>query len=577
MKFLHNLETSSKLLAAFAVVLGLTALLGGSALSRMSDIDQTSSELSGKWLPQTIALLNLKSDLQELRQLELLLTADKDGIDNAEQKLNEAMSGYRANAEQLSRAVTDPALQALAADLLRQAAAYAPEHARLVALAQAGSKEQAQALLKGGTQQLIAAQSATIDKLQAGLMDGSQQAARRADAEYDGARLLIWSLLGLACTGGALLALWLARAISAPLQQAMQVAQRIAGGDLGSRIAISGNNETARLLQAMQDMNDSLYTIVGQVRGGASSLGGAAAEIAAGNLDLSARTEQQAASLEETASSMEQLTATVKQNAEHAVEANRLAVSASEVALKGGGDVAQVAGTMASINDSSKKIAEIIGVIDGIAFQTNILALNAAVEAARAGEQGRGFAVVASEVRSLAQRSAAAAKEIKQLIDDSVDKVVLGTQLADKARVTMEQVVDSVQRVTGIIGEIADASAEQTAGLDQVHQAISAMDQATQQNAALVEQAAAAAAAMREETARLNDAIGVFTLAPALHEEAAGTVAAAAAVPRPARPEATARHNNAPLRLPVAGTTAQRASARRTGTTNAPDSEWEEF
>ncbi|MFA9219354.1 MAG: methyl-accepting chemotaxis protein [Sphingomonadaceae bacterium] len=262
-------------------------------------------------------------------------------------------------------------------------------------------------------------------------------------------------------------------------------------------------------------MNDNLGAILSQVGAGASNLHSAARDIAAGNQDLSTRTAQQATSLEETAASMEQLTATVKQNADHAVAASRLAVSASEVALKGGGDVAQVAGTMTSINDSSKKIAEIIGVIDGIAFQTNILALNAAVEAARAGEQGRGFAVVASEVRSLAQRSAAAAREIKQLIDDSVDKVVLGTQLADKARVTMEQVVDSVQRVTGIIGEIAHASAEQTTGLEQVHQAIAAMDQATQQNAALVEQAAAAASAMQVGAAQLQHGVARYTLSPA--------------------------------------------------------------
>jgi methyl-accepting chemotaxis protein len=442
--------------------------------------------------------------------------------------------------------------------------------------------------------------------LPAPLVAAGRQAAQQVTAIADGARLAAWSLLGLIAACSALLALRLAKSASAPLQQAMQAARRIADGDLGSRIPIRGNNEAARLLQAIQHMADSLGAIVGEVRGGAARLAGSAGEIAAGNLDLSDRTGQQAASLEETASSMEQLTATVKQNADHAVEANRLAVSASEVAIRGGEDVAQVAGTMASINDSSKKIAEIIGVIDGIAFQTNILALNAAVEAARAGEQGRGFAVVASEVRSLAQRSAAAAREIKQLIDDSVDKVVLGAQLADKARLTMGQVVDSVQRVTGIIGEIADASAEQTAGLDQVHQAVAAMDQATQQNAALVEQASAAASAMRDEAGRLNEALAVFVLDETAIREtgAAGGEADAGTAPaplqahaaqpsQPARPSQHAPQHSAqrprpPLPAPAPASGVRQASARSAGRPASPrgrtagntalaESEWEEF
>src|SRR5471030_2490722 len=546
MPFLQNLTPTSKLLGAFALVLGLTVLLGVSALGRMGDIDHASGALSGKWLPDIMATQALKHDLQELRtwQTQHILSADKEGIDSLDKKLTDAMTAYRANVTQLSTTLTDAAPQAMAAQLARLSADFAQQQAALLALSRDGKKDEAQAVLKGASQQLADAMDAQIDKLVANHMDGSQQAARDADATYAGARLFTICLLALAISSGALLALWVARSIAEPLREAVRVARRIASGDLGTRMLAFSNSETGQLLRAMQDMNDSLLTMVGQVRGGSATLSGAAGEIAAGNLDLSKRTEQQAASLEETASSMEQLTATVKQNAEHAVQANKLAVSASEVAIKGGTDVAQVVGTMASINDSSKKIAEIIGVIDGIAFQTNILALNAAVEAARAGEQGRGFAVVASEVRNLAQRSAAAAaKEIKVLIDDSVDKVVLGTQLADQARNTMEAVVGSVKRVTDIIGEIADASAEQTAGLDQVHHAISAMDQATQQNAALVEQAAAAAAAMREETGKLSAVINAYT-----GGEAADSGPAPERVVAPLPSAKTAP----PLRLPAA-------------------------
>ncbi|ELX09140.1 methyl-accepting chemotaxis protein I [Janthinobacterium sp. HH01] len=578
MKFLHNLETSSKLLAAFAVLLGLTALLSLSALVRMGRIDDASSELSGKWLPQTIAVLSLRNDLQEVRKLEHVVLADKDSIADADRKLDVAFAALRSNAGQLTRLLAGTPDQPQGAELLRLAADYTTEHDRMIALAAGGKNDEAKALLKGRSQQALDTLNGQLDKLLAAQLAGSQQAARTADELYGGSRLITLSTLGVAVFGGALLALWLARSISAPLQRATRAARRIANGDLGTRIGDSADNETGKLLQAMQHMNDSLLGMIGKVRHGARAIDGAAREIAEGNLNLSTRTEQQAASLEETASSMEQLTATVKQNAEHAMQANQLALSASAVALRGGADVEQVVGTMASINDSSKKIAEIIGVIDGIAFQTNILALNAAVEAARAGEQGRGFAVVASEVRNLAHRSAAAAREIKELIADSVDKVARGTQLADQARNTMDEVVGSVKRVTGLIGEIADASAEQTAGLEQVNQAVAEMDQATQQNAALVEQAAAATTAMQEETARLNEAIGLFSAdgdaaaptparalplaaelaPPATHMMQAGGAVAGRRAPSPSRPQRTP----APAMRPAPG---------------GKEVEWEEF
>ncbi|WP_426088917.1 methyl-accepting chemotaxis protein [Janthinobacterium sp. PSPC1-1] len=340
--------------------------------------------------------------------------------------------------------------------------------------------------------------------------------ARRSEAAAALQARTHWTLLGggaAALILAALIAWWLAHNISGPLRAAIDVARQVAHGDLTVQVDVRSKDETGELMQALKDMTASLLRIVTEVRGGTQAIATASRQIASGNIDLSARTEQQASSLEETASSMEELTSTVQRNAQNASEANSLAASASTVAGKGGAVVAQVVETMGSINDSSRKIVDIIGVIDGIAFQTNILALNAAVEAARAGEQGRGFAVVATEVRNLAQRSAGAAKEIKGLINDSVAQVENGARLVDEAGHTMREIVDSVHKVSSIVGQISAASDEQRAGIEQVNQAIGEMDQVTQQNAALVEEAAAAAESMQEQAARLADAVSVFRTA----------------------------------------------------------------
>ncbi len=382
---------------------------------------------------------------------------------------------------------------------------------------------------------------------------------------------LMWILLGLGAAAIALglgAGLIITRSITVPLKGAVEVAQRVAGGELTSQVTVEGQDETSELLQALREMNDSLVRTVSDVRSSTETITVASQEIASGNADLSSRTETQASSLEETASSMEQLTSTVKQNADNARQANQLAVSASSVAEKGGTVVSQVVQTMGSIKESSSKVVDIIGVIDGIAFQTNILALNAAVEAARAGEQGRGFAVVASEVRSLAQRSAAAAKEIKELIGDSVDKVDAGSRLVDEAGQTMGLIVTSIKQVADIMGEITAATQEQSNGIEEVNQAITQMDEMTQQNAALVEEAAAAAESMQEQAQKLAAAVAIFKLAGDAYS--AQRALAPKAVPK-APPKALTRTAVAPRAA------TPKAPPKKLATTNTPDGEWEEF
>ncbi|WP_425253912.1 methyl-accepting chemotaxis protein [Janthinobacterium sp. NFX145] len=424
-----------------------------------------------------------------------------------------------------------------------------------------------------------------LELLEARLLD---ETAAQIRSRYESGRLLLISLGGVAILLGIACAYWITRSITRPITRAVEVAEAVSAGDLTSHIVVESRDETGQLMHALKNMNDKLVSIVGQVRAGTESISTASSEIAAGNLDLSSRTEEQASSLEETASSMEELTSTVKLNADNARSANQLAIDASQIASKGGVVVSEVVSTMGSINDSSRKIVDIISVIDAIAFQTNILALNAAVEAARAGEQGRGFAVVASEVRNLAQRSSAAAKEIKGLIDDSVQKVEAGSQLVDKAGRTMDEIVQSISHVTQIMNQITDASDEQRAGIEQVNQAIGQMDQVTQQNAALVEEAAAAAESMQEQAAKLAEVVGVFKLdatqqyvsASAGPSVTAPAPAAMRAAMRPAIQPAKRRAPAPAVTAPTPGKAAQ-ADATRARAPKAPVAsgadEWEEF
>ncbi|SHH04382.1 methyl-accepting chemotaxis protein [Massilia sp. CF038] len=403
-----------------------------------------------------------------------------------------------------------------------------------------------------------------LDQLGTNKEKAAAAAAADAAALYRDTRLLMIVLVVCSLGAGVAIGLWITHALTRQLggepAYAADVAGAIAKGELSTVIQTRAGDKQS-LLFAMESMRLALVRIVGEVRSGTDTIATASGQIAAGNLDLSSRTEQQASSLEETASSMEELTSTVKQNADNARQANGLAKSASEVAVRGGAVVAEVVDTMAAINESSRKIVDIIGVIDGIAFQTNILALNAAVEAARAGEQGRGFAVVAAEVRNLAQRSAGAAKEIKSLINDSVEKVDAGGRLVDQAGSTMEEIVQSITRVTDIMSEIAAASAEQTMGIEQINSAVSQMDEVTQQNAALVEEAAAAAGSMQEQAATLAEVVSIFKLG---NERTAATTAP------------SARAKVTPMRRPAppAPRLANQGAPKRA---NGAEEEWEAF
>lgn len=466
--------------------------------------------------------------LVPLEQLELIVRhidrnrmAIAEAVNSNPESIAGKLGEVERRAEEISRrwdayqaGITDTGEKQLAEKFVEQRKKFVSEGLRpAIEALRAAQPVQALEILQGPMNRHYQAAQESIDAL-----IKHQQESAKADFE-SGQERFQWILkLCLLALGGGLLigflmGYWLIRAIFYPLQEAVHIAKSVASGDLTVRIDPQSGDETGQLLLALREMNDSLSRTVGQVRGATETIGVGSREIASGNSDLSARTEAQASSLEETASSMEELTTTVKQNAENARQANHLVVSASDYAVKGGEVVGQVVETMGSIKDSSRKIVDIIGVIDSIAFQTNILALNAAVEAARAGEQGRGFAVVAAEVRSLAQRSAGAAKEIKSLIGDSVEKVDAGAKLVDDAGKTMDEIVSSVKHVADIMSEITAASQEQSAGIEEVNHAIAQMDEMTQQNAALVEQAAAAAQSMQDQASSLAQAVSIFKLA----------------------------------------------------------------
>jgi methyl-accepting chemotaxis protein len=522
---MNNLRIGARLQLAFGAVLALLlviAYIGWSALAdTKARMDVVVNENNTK-----IALANtMLSELNLIARSarNIILYADKETQTKMQGRIDGAQKNFSGSMQRLGTLIQGERGKQVYAQLQTEAPETLHRLGQVVQLVKDGKTAEAPVFLLNSVQQHQDNTFALIRELIGFQEKLNAELVAQIDGEYTFAvRFLIGATL-LAAFAATTLALLITRSITQPINDAVNVAQTVAAGDLTHSIEVRGRDEVSQLLVSLQTMTASLSSIVGEVRAGTETISTASRQIATGNQDLSSRTEEQASSLEETASSMEELTSTVKQSADNARQANVLANSASEVAVRGGQVVSQVVETMGSINESSRRIVDIIGVIDGIAFQTNILALNAAVEAARAGEQGRGFAVVASEVRTLAQRSAAAAKEIKALIDDSVGKVDAGAKLVDQAGTTMDEIVDSVKRVTDIMAEIALASQEQNAGIEQINQAITQMDQVTQQNAALVEEAAAAAESMQEQAVHLAHAVDVFKMPASL----------AAAAPRP--------------------------------------------
>ena len=535
---LSNFKIGTRLGAGFAAILLLLCTVGGLTLWQASHIYAGTLELGNDWLPSVQAAGRMQAFANNARRTSLRSILAVDPKEKQEQR-----AAHDASVVQLQevftkyeKLVSSPEEQQLFDNIKSAWARYAALDAKLLDLADKGDAgfNDARSLSSGDAG---AAFTDMLKLIEADIelnRSGAEREVARAASTYDNAIVSTGLLIAVAVFAGIAIGWLITRSITTPIGRAVVIAETVARGDLTADIEVSGKDETSQLLAAMRHMNERLVDVVGRVRNSSDSIATGSAEIAAGNTDLSQRTEEQAASLEETAASMEQLTATVKQNAENALQGNSLAANASETAVRGGEVVNRVVQTMSEISSSSEQVAQIITVIEGIAFQTNILALNAAVEAARAGEQGRGFAVVAGEVRTLAQRSASAAKEIKDLISASVQRVQVGSQLVDEAGRTMGEVVQSVKRVTDLMGEISAASGEQHTGIEQVNQAVMQMDEVTQQNAALVEEASAAAQSMAAQSGTLRELVSVFRISAS--DPVAQTLTPAKAAPAVSRP-----------------------------------------
>ncbi len=516
MKLLTRLNIGPRLGAAFAVVLALTLVVGLGAINRLAQVNAATADIATNWLVATRALGDFRGAVNAMRRAEAnhLLAGKPAEYPTEEARIAAAGSKADEAWKRYTDTVTSDDERTLARTIEAALGRYRETQTRLLALSRAGAEQsaEARAWFQGSSREALTAVMEALDRDVAFQGRGADAAYQASQDNYQQTRLLVIGLLSAAVIAGATLAWLITRSITLPIAQAVHVAETVAGGDLSATWSIDSNDETGRLLAALQRMNRRLAQIVGEVRQGAESIATGSSQIATGNADLSQRTEEQASNLQQTAASMEELTATVQQNADTARQATQLAGGASGAAAQGGRVVEQVVATMDTITQSSRKIGDIIGVIDGIAFQTNILALNAAVEAARAGEQGRGFAVVAGEVRSLAQRSAQAAREIKTLIGESVENVADGSRLVDEAGRAMGDIVNQVSRVSDLIGEISAASVEQSTGIGQIGDAVQQLDQVTQQNAALVEESAAAAESLRSQAGRLVQAVAVFKL-----------------------------------------------------------------